>query len=880
MIHLTPSGTLVFEQNLQNPPSPILIDIEKKFQSDWREGWFYLGAVKAQLSDPTLLFWHEIASHLVTELCHIPPQQTESQQTSVAIPEKEQTDHWLLSAPPMVGGEYLNPSRICQLWEQLNQWVSDQSRELGGIHPFLTAWAPQWRQVGRVCFHLAENKKDESLPFAFLSTYSTGFGSAGKLKHLPLREALKQYSAKNNKQLLINLLSPVHVACEKIAWVKELLENQELFQPLAWTVQEAWAFLSSVPLLEESGVSVTIPNWWKKRPKAKVSVKIGTDQTPTLGVHSLLDFQIQTAIGDDPITEEELKELLQANQNLVNIRGQWVEVDSEKLKQALAHWQQIQQKSKNGNISFIEGMRLLSGDFTDSIAFEDREEIREWVSITPGEALSNLLRQLRDPATIGSTSFAGIQATLRPYQKEGVNWMNLVTGLGLGACLADDMGLGKTLQVLSLLKRNQSTHEKKTALLIVPASLLGNWMREAERFTPTLKIHPLHPSMQNEEMVNFKDFDLVITTYSMTLRYESLKQVTWDLIILDEAQNIKNHDTKQTKAIKKLSSKARIALTGTPIENRLTDLWSLFDFLNPGLLGTAMRFKEYSRSQGKERGGFEPLRKLIMPYILRRMKTDPKIITDLPAKIETNSYCCLTKEQAALYQQVVIDFQKTLASIPPKDRLGAILKTITQLKQLCNHPAHFSGNGEWGSELSGKFQRLKEICEELSSRQEKVLVFTQYSEIIPQLETVLSQIFGRKGLILHGGTPISQRKELVEAFQKEGGPPFFILSLKAGGTGLTLTAASHVIHFDRWWNPAVENQATDRAFRIGQKKNVQVHKFIVQGTIEEKIDAIIASKTKLSSEILSMQEEIKINDLSNEEILELFSLDLEKATAK
>jgi non-specific serine/threonine protein kinase len=643
--------------------------------------------------------------------------------------------------------------------------------------------------------------------------------------------------------------------------------------------------------MEESGLSIRIPNWWKRRPRPQIAVTIGSSLQPRLGVSSMLDFNVKVALGDEQISEEELSELFTSGERLVCLRGQWVEVDREKLQDALNHWKQVQKSSKNGEISFIEGMRLLAGAPIESDAQIFNEEQKHWVKIAQGEALSEILRNLRNPSGLSTTNLQDLHATLRPYQNEGVNWLSLLSGLGLGACLADDMGLGKTIQILSLIllrKQQAQNFSSQPSLLIVPASLLGNWKREADRFTPSLRLFLLHPSetkncsltkLEENPTEYFQDFDLVITTYSMVGKIQQLSQISWDLLILDEAQAIKNAGTKQTKSIKELKSRSRIALTGTPIENRLSDLWSLFDFLNPGLLGSGARFKQYINGLQNHPDQFESLRKLVSPYILRRMKTDPTIISDLPDKTENPVYCSLTKKQAQHYKAIVDELRQSLKSVDPKQRRGLVLRTLLQLKQICNHPSQYIGNGDYLSSDSGKFERLGEICEELASRQEKVLIFTQFSEIIPALEEYLSRIFGRRGLILHGGTPIKERKELVDVFQCDSGPPFFVLSLKAGGTGLTLTAASHVIHFDRWWNPAVENQATDRAFRIGQKKNVQVHKFITQGTVEEQIDAIIASKKKLASEILTSTDEIRITELADDELLNVLALDLDRATA-
>ena len=888
-MRLSPHGSLHFQVAEASSVAPPLISIQKAFTDDWRMGWFRLAADKLSISnDPSVRFWQDIASHFLTALCHLP---SEEEYSPLVPPEMERIQEWILRAPPMNGGEYFSKESMLFLWEELNTWVTSACREHGGIHPFLAVEAPKWQQVGRVCFHLAENKTDPERPFAFLATYSTGFGLGGKLKHLPLKNALKQHTETNNHLALVKLLTPVHNASEKCPWLHDLVSSAEIYQPLAWPAKKAYQFLCSIPQMEESGLSIRIPNWWKRRPRPQIAVTIGSSQKPSLGVASMLDFNVKIALGDDQISEEELSALLATEGGLACLRGQWVEVDPQKLQEALKHWKQIQKSSRNGQISFIDGMRLLAGAPTELDAKNANEEQKHWVRIAQGEALSEILKTLRNPALLSPADLKNLHATLRSYQNEGVSWLSLLAGLGLGACLADDMGLGKTIQILSLLllrKEQAQNAPRQPSLLVVPASLLGNWKREADRFTPSLRLLLLHPSetkdlcfskMEEKTASYVEDFDLVVTTYSMIGRIQWLSEISWNLVILDEAQAIKNAGTKQTQSVKALKSVSRIALTGTPIENRISDLWSLFDFLNPGLLGSATRFKGYVSSLQNKPDQFESLRKLVGPYILRRMKTDPNVISDLPNKIETPVYCHLTKEQAQHYAASVEELRQSLKSVDPQARRGLVLRTLLQLKQICNHPAHYTGSGEYLSSHSGKFERLGEICEELASRQEKVLVFTQFSEIIPALEEHLSRIFGRRGLILHGGTPIKERKKLVDLFQCDDGPPFFVLSLKAGGTGLTLTAASHVIHFDRWWNPAVENQATDRAFRIGQKKNVQVHKFITQGTVEEQIDAIIASKKKLASEILSSTDEVKITELSDDELLNILALDLDRATA-
>ena len=505
--------------------------------------------------------------------------------------------------------------------------------------------------------------------------------------------------------------------------------------------------------------------------------------------------------------------------------------------------------------------------------------------------MREILTSLRDPARLEAAALDGrLRATLRPYQRDGVTWLRFVTRLGLGACLADDMGLGKTIQVLALLLCLRDEDETRApSLLVIPASLLGNWRSEAARFAPSLRLAFLHPAENDKKSIaaiaaepdaRLANVDLTVTTYSMLSRQPWLAERKWRLVIADEAQAIKNPSTRQSKALKKLSARAQIALTGTPIENRLGDLWSLFDFLNPGLLGSASVFKSFVKElDERPRDQFAPLRQLVSPYILRRLKTDSSIIDDLPDKTETLRYCRLTKRQVALYEQIVAAMEESLEDTDGIARRGLVLQTLMRLKQVCNHPSQLTGDGEYKPAHSGKFARLAEICEELAERQEKVLVFTQFREIIDPIAEHLAAVFGRSGLILHGGVSVKARQGLVDDFQREDGPPFFILSLKAGGTGLNLTAASHVIHFDRWWNPAVENQATDRAFRIGQRRNVLVHKFVTTGTLEERINDLIEEKRQMSNEVLADGGETKLTELSDDELLDLVRLDVTRAAS-
>lgn len=888
-LRLSPGGQLRWESLLDNAKD--LATVQERFAEDWRFGLFSLGAEKQNVEAyPTLLFWQELSNEFLTALCHIPD---DNHDVSIPPISEEELHTIVLHAPPMTGGEYLSVKMLLRIWKSLESWVQDRALMEGGLNTFLQKHAGAWHKVGMVSFHLAENPNDEVRPFAFMATYSPGFNAAGHLKHLPLKSALEQFTEENKDGALNKVLSPVREASRRCPWVKQLLESGELYEATNWTAHEAYRVLRDAEILEECGLALRLPDWWKKKTRPQVAVTIGDEARTTMGANSLLDFRMEVALGDEHLSAEEVDELLRGDDGLVMLKGQWVEVDKARLNEALAHWKAIEETVRDGEIGFIEGMRLLAGASKDLTSEVEADDEHAWVHVSAGTAMRELLANLRSPDRLDSSQVPeGLQATLRPYQKDGLAWLHLLAELGLGACLADDMGLGKTIQVLAALlcrRQGERADSLAPALLIVPASLLGNWKNESNRFTPALRMMILHASeMEPDDLdalgevddpARFREVDVVMTTYGMVTRLEWLQSITWDMLILDEAQAIKNPGTRQSKTIKKLKARSRVALTGTPIENRLGDLWSLFDFLNEGLLGSSAVFKTFLKGlRAREHDHYAPLRRLVNPYILRRLKTDRNIISDLPDKTETTRFCNLSRTQVRLYQKTVNAMTRGLERSDGMSRRGLVLQTLMRLKQICNHPSQLSGDGEYKPLHSGKFQRLAEICEELAERQERVLIFTQFREIIPALEDHLYNVFGNRGLALHGGTSVGKRRELVERFQEEDGPPFFILSIKAGGTGLNLTAASHVIHFDRWWNPAVENQATDRAFRIGQKNNVLVHKFVTLGTIEERIDTLIEEKRQLSDEILSEGSEINLTELPDDQLLELVRLDVNRAT--
>lgn len=875
--------------SLGTPLDGQLDRVVKAFASAQAEGLFTLATEKLEPPFPASFgYWRGFARRYLTELCHT-PEGADARIDAIPPPASAELAAMLLSVPPMPGAEYLTCSVLQETWIDLDAWVRGRVASCKqGLSGFLKQRAPLWHQVGRVYFHLAENRRDPAYPFAFLATYASSITDGARVQYQPLSKALKEYAGTKNKKALVKLISPVHLASQSSPLVKELVDSGDIYQPLAWSPRQAYRFLKEVPVFEESGVLVRLPDWWKKRPRPRVGIAIGEKRQKKFDAKGMLDFKVQLALGDQQLTEAEWNELMTAEEGLVLLRGQWVEVDRDKLTEALDHWKKVE-KQASGGLSFVEGMRLLAGAPMDLAADDPQDdEQREWSFVQAGKWLDQVLAELRGPESLKQAKPGReLNATLRKYQETGVNWLWFLSRLGLGACLADDMGLGKTIQVLALLLVLKKKRTDRPSLLVLPASLLANWKSEMHRFTPTLRAKFIHPSetpkdelarMAGDPVGALKNADVVLTTYGMLLRQRWLQDVAWQLVVLDEAQAVKNPAARQTRAVKRLQADARIALTGTPIENRLSDLWSLFDFLCPGLLGSQKKFKEFIKTlDARQQNRYAPLRGLVQPYILRRMKTDKRIIADLPEKTELRAFCGLSKKQAALYARLVKELADLLEGLDGMKRRGLVLAYLMRFKQLCNHPSQLLGDGQFDADQSGKFSRLEEICEEIASRQEKVIVFTQFREMTEPLAAFLSDVFGQGGLVLHGSTPVKRRKRLIDRFQQDDGPPFFVLSLKAGGTGLNLTAASHVIHFDRWWNPAVENQATDRAFRIGQRRNVLVHKFVCRGTVEEKIDALIEEKNQLATDLLEGGAEKMLTEMSDAELVNLVSLDVEKA---
>jgi non-specific serine/threonine protein kinase len=887
---LTPHGAL----HLTQTQEPLTLTqaqedrLQRAFQRGSGHGLLSLGAdeVGAALP-PVLTYWRELGAGYVTALCASPGIEAAERKPHLAAPPEAELERMAAGAPPMIGAEYLTAAVLAELWQSIDRAFDAELAEAKlSVQEFLKQRHPAWNLVGRVHFNLAENRKDESAPFAFLATYTARMSAAAKPQHLPLGKALQEYAGTRNRERLLSLLMPVQRAAENRPWLKRMVDAGEIYHPLRWTPQQALQLLKDVPGLEAAGVVIRMPASWRMNRPARPTVKatVGGKPPGQLGMDALLDFKMEVTLEGESLSVREIEQLLAQSEGLALIRGKWVEIDHERLRRTLEQFHAIEDRAANDGLSFGAAMRLLAGaSMADNGA---DEQAADWAQTVAGPWLADTLAALRHPGEARAIDPGPtLCGNLRPYQQAGLQWLHLLTRLGLGACLADDMGLGKTIQLLSLLLvlKNESGKPDKPSLLVAPASLLGNWRAEIERFAPSLRTVTLHPTAPRSQPKiasadDLGDVDLAITTFGFLARTPWLAQAAWRLVVLDEAQAIKNPAAKQTRAVKQLRADARIALTGTPVENRLGDLWSIFDFINPGLMGSQSQFSSFvKRLAERPHDPYGPLRDLARPYILRRLKTDKSVIADLPDKTELKTFCPLSRKQAALYQQAVKDLQQRIEEVDGIDRRGVILAFLIRFKQICNHPSHWLGDGAWAEADSGKLARLRDIAEVAASRQEKALVFTQFKEATAPLATFLGGVFGRPGLVLHGGTPVARRQSLVRQFQESEDHPFFVLSLKAGGSGLNLTAASHVIHFDRWWNPAVENQATDRAFRIGQKRNVLVHKFICSGTVEDKIDSLIESKKQLAGDLLGAGPEMLLTEMANEELLKLVALDLSAA---
>lgn len=655
--------------------------------------------------------------------------------------------------------------------------------------------------------------------------------------------------------------------------------NTDKPSSLDLTTEEAFEFLKEkAVVMESSGFKIILPAWWtpEGRKKAKIKLKASSSSKTSskassksfFSAESLINYEYKLSIGDIELSEKEWKELVNSKTPLINFRGEWIELDIDKMKEILELWQ----KSQNDNT------QLTIEELLKMASHEDRFEIDY------DKNLAEMMDKFKDKSKFELVEDPKkLKASLREYQKRGVSWIEYLENIGLNPCLADDMGLGKTIQIIARLLREREGKKQTvgTTLLIAPTSVVGNWQHEVNKFAPTLKTLLHHGSKRIKDKNEFLEMisknDIIITSYSLIKRDEAFfKAMEWHRIVIDEAQNIKNPKADQTKVLLQLKSKHKIALTGTPVENRLLDLWSIFNFLNPGYLGTQASFRktfEIPIQKENEVNQSKILKNLIEPFILRRLKTDKNIIKDLPDKIEQKVYCNLTKEQGSLYEAVVKEISLSIDSFEGIKRKGLIVSSLMKLKQICNHPVQFlQDKSEFSKIRSHKLSRLSEMISEVLESGESILIFSQFKEVCIELDKFIKHHHHYRTHLLHGDTNRTKRQEMIEEFQHpDSEPSVFILSLKAGGVGITLTKANHVFHFDRWWNPAVEEQATDRAFRIGQSKNVFVHKFVAIGTLEEKIDQMLEGKKKLSGSILA-SDESWLTELDNEAFKKLIHL--------
>lgn len=647
-------------------------------------------------------------------------------------------------------------------------------------------------------------------------------------------------------------------------------------------LEEMYVFLSkSVSLLRKNGITVQMPSSWTKEGKRSAAIRLKVSgwgdswqhdklKNYRLGVEQLISFSAEAVLGDKQLTMEQLAQLASSKSPLVMFEGRWIEIDVKEIRQVLKYMK----RQENGTMTFKEFMYLTS---------EEDDEIRLDGMLVEGVEIEGKLSMLAEGEG-GAARFAeahsvpdSLKGTLRPYQERGYQWLTSMRDLGFGALLADDMGLGKTVQVITTLLEglNQSDNPR---LIICPTSLLGNWQREFARFAPEMRLYVHHGSTRwhGEQFVQeCRQCDVVLTTYQLAGRDSTeLRSLEWSSIVLDEAQYIKNYGTKQAQSVMKLSAPHKIAMTGTPVENRLSELWSIFQFLNPGYLGSYSMFRSrYTVAGENQSAELSKLRKLVAPLLLRRLKSDPDIRKDLPEKIELKSYCSLTVEQVKMYETITEELMNKISGSGGIARKGIVLSSLTKLKQICNHPQLAGGKIRTTNraERSGKLERLSELLDLIVDNGEAALIFTQYVQMGELLREFLNERYGTMPFFLHGGVVKQDRDSMVHSFQEGIGSPLFVLSLKAGGVGLNLTRANHVIHYDRWWNPAVENQATDRVFRIGQQKNVEVHKLICQGTLEERIDELIEQKRSLSEQVVGSGEQW-LTEMSNDELRNLITL--------
>lgn len=785
-------------------------------------------------------------------------------------------------------GRMVNSANPHELWLRSLIWQKQPlvkwNEEMASLYPQIRAWADTlkavtaqpWRLFMRLVEPVEEGRgaasKRWTLSWHLQSTQDLSLVIPAERVWSPTdaERLWFEHTQTNPRRYMLQILG--HLA----ARVPAIARSLEVPCPCEATLEldELFDFLQHhLTSIMDQGIQVQFPTAWgqlSERPRLTLRAEVSDPAAFTPGAQlaltDMLDVDWSVALGGDTLTQEELKMLTELKTPLVSLRGRWVVLYRDEIEKITSVLKKMPEKMERRE-ALLSSLRQEQGDapISEVAGSPWLESVRSLLSS------SAPLEEAAPPS--------GFSGTLRPYQGKGLSWLTRLLGLGMGACLADDMGLGKTVQTLAMIKEFRDRGERRPVLLICPTSVMENWRRETERFVPgmeTLIHHGLKRTKKNAFTDELLADKIVISSYALLHRDNALfSKIKWAGIVLDEAQNIKNPDTRQARAARSIAADWRLALTGTPVENHVGDMWSLMEFLMPGLMPNRARFsREILRPvQSGEKRAMERVRRMTQPFILRRLKTDKEIISDLPEKIETKEFCPLTREQASLYGAVTASLESSLEEAEGIQRRGMVLATITALKQICDHPLLYVKDKSEYQERSGKLARLGELAEEMLSAGDRALIFTQYAEMGELLKKFLQETFGREVLFLHGGVPREKRDEMVRRFQEEkDAPPFFVLSLKAGGTGLNLTRANHVVMYDRWWNPAVEQQAVDRAYRIGQKSNVQVHYFCCRGTLEEKIESLIANKREIA-EMLVTAGEGWITELGDGELQELFALD-------
>ncbi len=755
------------------------------------------------------------------------------------------------------------------MWNDITQ-VTDFANHLSqwSRQVFLVSQSPV-----KICFRLLEPESEKGKwKLEYLLQLKSDPGVLIPMSHL---FGKKGETAKQLKQLGIESVETVLMLLGQAAGIYFELSNGEISSKktcLELDTNQALNFLMEyADTLSVMGFAIMVPAWWKGKDK-KLHLRLNAD-SPTMknkafmSLQNILNYDYSVCLGDEDLSIEELKALAGLKSSLIQIRGKWTFVDQQKINACLDYLQ----NRKKHEMTAQDLIQMSLGAHESEIPIENIQ-VSGWI----GELIKKLS---------GSEKFTlqkqpkGFEGKLRHYQIRGYSWLEFLRQWGFGACLADDMGLGKTVQTLALIQQQHNNGDPRPVLLICPTTVINNWYKETEKFTPNLSPLVYHGPDRPKGKAFHQAISgkaLLITSFGLLFRDVALfNKIEWAGIVVDEAQNIKNPNTKQSKAVRSLKADYRIALTGTPVENHVGDLWSIMNFLNPGLLGSQQSFKETFHKPitlYRDENSMLRLNKIISPFLLRRLKTDKKIIKDLPDKIESKEYCLLTKEQVSLYQAVVDEIQSQINSAEGIERKGLMLAALTRLKQVCNHPANYYQDDSDLFDRSGKLKRTLELLDEIYENKERTLIFTQYTEMGKMLQKVIQQHFGKETLFLHGGISKKKRDEMITRFQNdENAPYFFVLSLKAGGTGITLTRANNVIHYDRWWNPAVENQATDRAYRIGQNQKVQVHKLLTTGTLEEKIDELIMRKEEIADQVVGTGEKW-LTEMSNSDFKSLISL--------